>query len=166
MYRTISDFGQDWKVESEGTLRIFRAMTDASLDQRVSAERRSLGFLAWHIVTTIGEMGGRTGLKISGPAEHAPVPSSVAEIVQAFETASSSLQSAVTSEWNDASLSVMVDMYGEKWSRTTVLSALVKHQTHHRAQMTVLMRQAQLVVPGIYGPAREEWAQMGMPPQP
>jgi hypothetical protein len=25
------------------------------------------------------------------------------------------------------------------------------------------MRQAGLVVPGIYGPAREEWAKMGMP---
>jgi len=38
------------------------------------------------------------------------------------------------------------------------------HQTHHRAQMTVLMRQAGLKVPGVYGPSREEWSQMGMPP--
>jgi uncharacterized damage-inducible protein DinB len=30
--------------------------------------------------------------------------------------------------------------------------------------MTVLMRQAGLVVPGVYGPAREEWAAMNMPP--
>jgi uncharacterized damage-inducible protein DinB len=43
------------------------------------------------------------------------------------------------------------------------LGALVGHQTHHRGQMTVLMRQAGLVVPGIFGPAREEWAKMGMP---
>jgi hypothetical protein len=28
--------------------------------------------------------------------------------------------------------------------------------------MTVLMRQAGLKVPGVYGPAREEWAGMGM----
>jgi uncharacterized damage-inducible protein DinB len=31
--------------------------------------------------------------------------------------------------------------------------------------MTVLMRQAGLKVPGIYGPSREEWSQFGMPPQ-
>jgi hypothetical protein len=31
--------------------------------------------------------------------------------------------------------------------------------------MTVLMRQAGLVVPGVYGPAREEWAVYGMPTQ-
>lgn len=28
--------------------------------------------------------------------------------------------------------------------------------------MTVLMRQAGLTVPGIYGPAKEEWATFGM----
>ena len=30
----------------------------------------------------------------------------------------------------------------------------------------VLMRQAGLKVPGVYGPAREEWAAMGMPAEP
>ena len=30
--------------------------------------------------------------------------------------------------------------------------------------MTVLMRQAGLKVPGVYGPAREEWAEFGMQP--
>jgi uncharacterized damage-inducible protein DinB len=39
---------------------------------------------------------------------------------------------------------------------------LVTHQTHHRAQMTVLMRQAGLQVPGIYGPVKEGWAAYGM----
>ncbi len=34
-----------------------------------------------------------------------------------------------------------------------------------RGQMTVLMRQAVLAVPGIYGPAEEEWAAMRLPPQ-
>jgi uncharacterized damage-inducible protein DinB len=28
--------------------------------------------------------------------------------------------------------------------------------------MTVLMRQAGLAVPGMYGPAREDWAKYGM----
>ena len=39
-------------------------------------------------------------------------------------------------------------------------------EAHHRGQMTVLMRQAGLTVPGIYGPAQEEWAAMGMPTLP
>ena len=39
---------------------------------------------------------------------------------------------------------------------------LINHQNHHRGQMTVLMRQAGLTVPGVYGPAKEEWATAGM----
>jgi hypothetical protein len=54
------------------------------------------------------------------------------------------------------------DMYGDTWTRGMVLEALIRHEAHHRGQMTVLMRQAGLVVPGCYGPAREEWAQWGM----
>ena len=54
-------------------------------------------------------------------------------------------------------------MYGEKWPRGMSLSALMAHETHHRGQMTVLMRQAGLPVPGVYGPAKEEWAAMGAP---
>ena len=37
------------------------------------------------------------------------------------------------------------------------------HQCHHRGQMSVLMRQAGIRVPGIYGPAREEWSMLGAP---
>jgi uncharacterized damage-inducible protein DinB len=54
-------------------------------------------------------------------------------------------------------------MYGEMWTRGRTLQVLVLHQTHHRGQMTVLMRQAGLAVPGCYGPAAEEWERMGMP---
>jgi uncharacterized damage-inducible protein DinB len=47
-----------------------------------------------------------------------------------------------------------------------VLSIVLSHQTHHRGQMTVLMRQAGVPVPGMYGPSREEWEAMGVPPLP
>lgn len=57
-------------------------------------------------------------------------------------------------------------MYGEQWPKGLVLSILIAHQTHHRGQMTVLMRQAGLPVPGMYGPSKEEWAAMGLPPMP
>ncbi len=40
---------------------------------------------------------------------------------------------------------------------------LLLHQTHHRGQMTVLMRQAGLPVAGMYGPTKEDWAKYGMP---
>ena len=61
--------------------------------------------------------------------------------------------------------SVEDDMYGEMWKKGKTLGVLVTHQIHHRGQLTVVMRLAGLKVPGVYGPAKEEWANYGMKPQ-
>ena len=65
--------------------------------------------------------------------------------------------------WNDETLEIEDTMYGENWQRGMTLTALLMHQAHHRGQMTVLMRQAGLKVPGVYGPAMEDWAAYGQP---
>ena len=163
MYRTIHDFLNDWKYENEATLKVFKNLTDASLNQKVTPDGRSLGFLAWHIVITLGEMGEKAGLKVIAPSEHSSIPINASDIVAAYEKAGASVESEVKEKWNDAILPELIDMYGEKWTRAATLGSLVKHQIHHRAQMTVLMRQAGLKVPGVYGPSREEWLQFGMP---
>ena len=164
MYKTINDFVNDWKNESESTLKIFKALTDASLSQKVTDEGRKLGFLAWHIALTLGEMGGKAGLTINAPAENTPEPTSAVVIAAAYEKAAKSVGDDVQKKWSDAMLKEEIEMYGEKWTRSGTLAALVKHEIHHRAQMTVLMRQAGLKVSGVYGPSKEEWSQYGMPP--
>jgi uncharacterized damage-inducible protein DinB len=83
----------------------------------------------------------------------------------AWHLASRSLLAQVK-RWDDARLEVEDDMHGQRWARGFTLTALLEHQIHHRGQMTVLMRQAGLRVPGIYGPAREDWASMGIPAEP
>jgi len=164
MYPTIDLFLEDWNKESEATLRILTRLTDASLPQRVGPEGRTLGFLAWHIVLTLGEMGGKAGLEVLSPPEDSPEPIIAYGIVAAYKAASLSLAQRVGEEWRDDMLGDEIPMYGSAWRRGDILDSLVHHQIHHRGQMTVLMRQAGLVVPGIYGPAREEWAKMGMQP--
>jgi uncharacterized damage-inducible protein DinB len=165
MYRTIQDFLTDWNQENDSTLKVFKNLTDASLKQKVSAEGRSLGHLAWHIVLTLGEMGEKAGLKVDAPPENAPDPNIASIIVAAYEKAGASLASEIKQKWNDGMLPEEIDMYGQKWTRSATLVSIIKHQIHHRAQMTVLMRQAGLKVPGVYGPSREEWSQFGMPAQ-
>jgi uncharacterized damage-inducible protein DinB len=162
MYRTINDFIKDWNNEHESTMKVFNALSDSSLSQKVMPGGRSLGFLAWHIVLSIGEMGSKAGLSIQAPPENAELPFSVSKIAETYDQAGKSLGEEVQKKWNDASLSEEIEMYGEKWTRGYTLSALVRHQIHHRAQMTVLMRQAGLKVPGVYGPSKEEWVQYGM----
>ena len=164
MFTKLKHFERAWSFESESTLRMLRALTDASLAQAVAPEERTLGRIAWHITTTIPEMMERTGLKLTGPAAHAPVPRTAAAIAQGYEAAAKSLLDAVKSGWTDETLQQSDEMYGERWKRGLTLTALVTHQAHHRGQMTVLMRQAGLKVPGVYGPAREDWAGMGMQP--
>jgi uncharacterized damage-inducible protein DinB len=165
MYRKIQDFQGAWAYETEATLKVFNSLTDEALGQEVYPGGRTLGRLAWHIVQTLPEMGGRTGLQVAGPRETDPIPTSAKEIAASFKVAAESLARGIQEAWTDADLEVEDDMYGEMWKRGQTLGALVGHQTHHRGQMTVLMRQAGLKVPGVYGPSREEWAEHGMPPQ-
>jgi uncharacterized damage-inducible protein DinB len=165
MYRTIQDFLTDWNQENDSTLKVYKNLTDASLNQKVSTEGRSLGRLAWHIVLTLGEMGGKAGLKVNAPTENTPHPNNALAISEAYENAGSSLASEIEQKWDDGMLTEKILMYGERWTRSATLASIVKHQIHHRAQMTVLMRQAGLNVPGVYGPSREEWSQFGMNPQ-
>jgi uncharacterized damage-inducible protein DinB len=165
MYRTIQDFLTDWTQENDSTIKVYKNLTDASLKQKVSTEGRTLAHLAWHIVLTLGEMGGKAGLKVNAPPENAPDPNMASAIVEAYEKAGESLATEIKQKWNDGMLAEEIVMYGQKWTRTATLASIIKHQIHHRAQMTVLMRQAGLKVPGVYGPSREEWSQFGMPPQ-
>jgi uncharacterized damage-inducible protein DinB len=166
MYYFINDFLTDWAHESESTGKLLRTLTDASLEQKVTEEGRSLGRLAWHITGSVAEMMNRTGFAIAGPTEEEPVPVAAGDIADTYEKTTSSLAAQIKSQWNDQSLQIESEMYGEKWKNGLTLSILIAHQAHHRGQMTVLMRQAGLPVPGVYGPSKEEWAQFGMTAQP
>ena len=164
MIHSIEEFLAAWKQESDGTLKIMGALTDESLGRAVTDDHRTIGRMAWHIICTIPEMVGRTGLKIDGPKENDPVPTSAAAIKAAYDRTASSLAEQIKKNWTDATLQVEDDMYGYTWKRGQTLAAVITHEVHHRGQMTVLMRQAGLSVPGVMGPAREEWSQFGMQP--
>ena len=163
MFRRVGDFLKAWEQERGSTLKILAVLTDASLAQAVTKDDRTLGRLAWHLATTLAEMVERTGLKVGGRFHESPPPRSAAAILATYEAASKAVAEGVA-RWTDATLEVEDEMYGEKWARGLTLQALVVHQAHHRGQMTVLMRQAGLKVPGVYGPAREEWTAYGMKP--
>jgi uncharacterized damage-inducible protein DinB len=164
MFRTITDFVFLWSRELESTQKVLKHVPDRALATAVHPDVRSLGRLGWHIVMTLPEMMERTGLRLEGPAADAPIPASSKQILAQYTTAALSLLEQVRTGWTDATLDVEDEMYGERWKRRETLTALVLHQTHHRAQMTVLMRQLGLGVPGVYGPAREEWGAYGMQP--
>lgn len=161
MIRNLEDFLTVWQHESDSTLKVLEALTDMSLQQRVSEDSRTLGTLAWHLVISIDEMIGRTGLEFSATPHETPQPLTAKEMVEAYRQSSDSIVKAIKEQWTNESLLEEQDMYGELWTVATVLQTLIYHQIHHRGQMTILMRQAGLSVPGMYGPSKDEWLAFG-----
>jgi len=158
MYRTIADFVQDWTRESAISLKVERALTDASLQQKTDPDGRTLGQLGWHMVLMTGMTGSAVGLEVDAPPRGTEPPTSAASIADVYEKAARSLGEQALKELNDEQLGAEISLFGRTMSRAGALQALVRHQIHHRGQMTVLIRQAGLIVPGVYGPSREESA--------
>lgn len=165
MYRKLEDFINDWTQESKFTLKVFNNLTDESLTKKVNENVRTAGRLAWHITTSMGEMAHRTGLTFKGVYENSPVPATAKEILEAYKKDSDSLLAEIKEKWSDKDLFTEDDMYGEMWKRGTTLAVIISHQIHHRAQLTVVMRLNGLKVSGVFGPAKEEWNNYGMPAQ-
>ncbi len=165
MYCKLQDFIVDFQQESEHTLKIFHHLTNESLSTRVYPEGRTLGTIAWHITKTIPEMSSYLNIEVEGPKESDPPPDNSNEIIAEYEKAAKSLLSEIPKKINDSMLDEEIEIYHEKWQLKSILYSLIKHEIHHRAQITILMRQAGLFVPGVYGPSKEEWKQYGMEPQ-
>lgn len=163
MYRHIQDFLNDWKTQAVNTVKIFSVVTEETKTQKINENVRTLERLAWHITHTITEMGTQAGLFESDVLEHYAVPATFKEIIEVYQQYNALLGQAVHNKWTDSSLEDEVPMYGQRWKKGEILSVFVAHETHHRSQMTIIMRMLGLPVPGLFGPSKEEWAAMGLP---
>ena len=165
MYLKINDFLTEWKEESESTLKIFSEIPDSVKSVKDNENIRSLERLAWHITQTVTEMPKSCGITKEDALENMDIPSSFSKIINLYQEHSKKLAEALEHNWTDADLTRNMKIYGQEWEGGKILTILVKHQIHHRAQMTILMRLLNLKVPGLYGPSKEEWSQYGMEAQ-
>ncbi len=163
MYRRISDFISDWAYESGATVKIFEAIPEDKRSEKLNENMRTLDRLAWHITQTIPEMAAKAGLIDEDHLEDKPIPDHTAEIVKEYLKQSEDLKKAVESKWKDEELEQKKNMYGNIWEKGKMLSIIIRHQAHHRAQMTTLIRLLGGKVPGVYGPSKEEWSTLGVP---
>jgi uncharacterized damage-inducible protein DinB len=142
-------------MESNSTLKVFNALSDDKLSQSVIPGGYTLQSLAWHITTSINVLPAYAG--VLPMPKKPPAPATVAEIVEAYKQNSARLAEAVEKKGTDAFLAEEVDFFGHATLRRgALLSYTISHQAHHRAQMTVLMKQAGLKVPGVYGPSEDD----------
>lgn len=154
MYRKVEDFLEEWTVSSEGTTKVFKALTDDKLDQAITEGHSTLGWLAWHLVGAAGAFGQFAGFQVQGPGRDVSQPKSADEIAKTYETLAKAIKEEAAKLTDEDLLGDVTGFTGPT-VRGKLLRALIDHQTHHRGQMTVLLRQAGLTVPPIMGPTKE-----------
>ena len=154
MYRQVNDFLNDWTVAAKGTSLVMQAMTDDKLNQSIVEGHSSLGWLSWHLVGATGFFSHLAGLQVPMLPQDAPIPATVGDIVAAYENVARCVEDEVA-KLSDKDLLEEVNGLNGPMARGKLLHILIDHQTHHRGQMTVLLRQAGLPVPGIMGPTKE-----------
>ena len=164
MYRTILDFIDEWKMEVPHTLKMIAGIEDYSGNERVHPEVRTLREIAWHITKDLSLAAFRTGLIAQNELGIIPSPSTISLIATTFREYSQLMEDLINATWTDRNLGERVAIYGQMDAKGRILHRLIKHQVHHRGQMTVLMRFLGLRVPGTYGPAKEDWSRVGMIP--
>lgn len=164
MFTTVKEFKEEWLQEAALTQKVLDALTDASLQQSVWSGGRTLGRIAWHITINIPQFLNRFGVVIEAVKVAAGVPISAKEIAETFRSVSANVAVGAQEQWTDATLTQVQDFFGRELPNAVILSQLIRHMIHHRGQMTILMRQAGLNVPGVYGPSKEEWNRLSLEP--
>ena len=164
MFRKLEDFYAVWNYESECTLKMFEAISADRFKNTGSENIRSIARLAWHITESIAEMLNHAGLPLDGISDASNETNDLAKLISEYKKSSASLIAKLKANWSDDILDEKVNMYGDMWEKGQVLSVLIRHQSHHRGQLSILLRQEGLVIPGMYGPTKEEWIAMGLAP--
>lgn len=165
MYHNIEEFLEEWKLEEALTLLIFSAISEDKKQKRANENVRSLEKLAWHITQTLTEMPFKAGIISEDALDKKAIPDSIEGIIDLYREHATKLKEALVETWSNFDLEEKIEVYDQEWERSKILSVLVKHQIHHRGQLTAYLRINGLPVPGTYGPSKEEWEKYGMNPQ-
>jgi uncharacterized damage-inducible protein DinB len=159
MINSIEQFLAIWEQETAATLSCFKNLTDESMGKNLIEGYRSIERVSNHILDCAAGIPHEATLPVEHSKQHF---THVKDLVDAYTVATDKVKKAVAT-WTDTTLEETTPMYGETWKKGFALWVTIAHQAHHRGQLTVLMRLAGLKVPGVYGPAKEEWEAMGLP---
>jgi uncharacterized damage-inducible protein DinB len=158
MFRQMEDFVHVWERETAQTGKLLSFLSDESLSKKVAPDHFTLEKLGVHLSQAITFMMSSAGLDLTPLEERESY--NAHEIKALYEQTAEGFVRVLQEQWNDEKLSESTTFFGSETTYGSILYLLLQHQTHHRGQMTVLMRQAGLTVPGMVGPSKEEWAAM------
>jgi len=147
-----------WRYEHGLTAKVMRAVPAAKLAMKPHEKSRSMGDLAWHLAEA-ERFFVVQGLKVENAGENMvpkeSPPDSPAAMADAFDRSHSFLHAAVAGR-DAAWFGETVDFFQMKMTRAAILDLMVRHEVHHRGQLTVYLRLAGAKVPGTYGGSADE----------
>lgn len=149
---------QSWHHEHGLSGKAIRAVPPGKIGMRPHEKSKSMGELCWHLAEAERFFVVK-GLGVDVPGEN-PVPketppSTPAAMAEAFDRSHAALAAAL--EKKDAAwFGETVDFFSMKMSRAAVVETMLRHEIHHRGQLTVYLRLAGGKVPSIYGGSADE----------
>ena len=153
-----------WERDTEGTLKLLKALPASQYDFRPDAGGRSLGELAWHLAEgdaymTFGIENGRFDMSARPP--NIERPRTVEGLAPGFERIHKDAVARVR-KLTPEDLDRQIPFFGGQNLpiRDILWGMIIAHGTYHRGQLSLMCRLAGGQAPGLYGPNREETAAM------
>jgi uncharacterized damage-inducible protein DinB len=159
----LETFLASWDRESDGTIKLLKALPSSKYDFRPDAGGRSLGELAWHLAEgdaymSYGIERGQFGMEMKPP--NIERPRTIEALAPGFERIHSEAVARIR-KLKPEDLDRQLQFFsGEMSIRDILWSAILAHGIHHRGQLSLMCRLAGGQPPGLYGPNREEMAAM------
>jgi len=159
----LDQFVQTWKRETEGTMKLLRALPQGKYDFRPDAGGRSLGELAWHLAEGDAYMSygiDKGQFDMSDQPPNIDRPREIAALAPAFERVHQEALARVK-KLKQEDLDRELPFFGTQMPIRRILwDMMLCHGIHHRGQLALMCRLAGGQAPGLYGPNREEMAAM------
>ena len=153
-----------WDEEAKKTAALLRELPHDRYDFRPDAGGRSVGELAWHLSEVDGYIafGIEQGKFDPGARPpHMERPKTVEALTPGYERIhTEAVERLRKLKPADLDRKILFFNGQEMPIRDILWSAVLLHLAHHRGQLSVLARLAGGVVPGLFGPNREETAAM------
>lgn len=163
MLNTIPEVLAWWNYETEVTKKLYNSLTDDVFDKPQIEGVNTIGAIAWHILKGHIRLLKRMGLHLQG-TEEPTVNLSFDELRKQYNRIVEIAVDEMQKVWTDADLSRKVTIFGSMVVPIdTALMLLMRHETHHRGQIGILLRVIGKEAPGVSGPAKQEWEKFGIP---
>jgi uncharacterized damage-inducible protein DinB len=150
--------------EVQNTRRILAVVPDDRFSWKPHEKSMSLGRLASHVAElpnflTIIQT---DGMELATSNMKPFLPATRAEMLAGFEERATEARRAIANSSDEhLAKSWKLTWKGQEvfgGARNLLLQTTICHQVHHRAQLTVYLRQNDVVFPGVYGPSADEMA--------